>query len=332
MDGKRAIPLACGGALILAGLGLAPGLAGCQRSERAVLSGTSVHTVAVVNNERIGLEEFQTAYQRFLTRWDAFLQNDAAKKQQIKELVLQEMIDGKLLDQEARRRGIQVSDEELNARVQELVAPLDLDHLRQGAGGRQSVQQWMRDYQRRLVHQKLIRQEVIDKVRVTQKEMRDLYTRNPRRFARPEQIKVRHICVGSRDLYDRVMKAIERGEDFVGLVKRYSITPDRANDGELGYIQRGMLPPELENAIFELKRVGALSSPRKPVQTQMGFHIFRVEGYRPEGLRTFEEAEPDIRALLVSEREPEAYRRWLEALRRHATITLDHKLLAAETG
>lgn len=318
------------GGLLLAGLSL--GLIGCQRSERAVLSGTSAHAIAVVNNEQIELEEFQTAYQLFLTRWDAFLQNDAAKKQQLKELLLQEMIDGKLLDQEARRRGIQVSDEELNARVQDLIAPMDLSVLRQASGARLSAQQWMREYQRRLVHQKLIRQEVIDKVRVTQKEMRDLYNRNPRRFTRPEQIKVRHICVGSRDLYDRVMKAIERGEDFVALVKKYSITPDRANDGELGYIQRGMLPPEMETAVFELKRVGAISSPRKPVQTQMGFHIFRVEGYRPESLRTYEEAEPELRALLVSEREPEAYRRWLETLRRNATITLDHKLLAAETG
>jgi parvulin-like peptidyl-prolyl isomerase len=234
-------------------------LPACQRSERAVLTESSAHAIAVVNNERIAYEDFQNAYQLFLTKWDSFIQNDTGKKQQLRELVLQELIDGKLLDQEARRRGIQVS-------------------------------------------------------------------------ARPEQVKVRHICVGSRDLYDRVMKSIERGEDFVALVKRYSITPDRTSDGELGYIQRGMLPPELENAIFELKRVGAVSSPRKPVQTQMGLHIFRVEGYRPEGLRTFEDAERDIRAILVGERETEAFQRWMDALRKNATITLDHKLLNAETG
>jgi parvulin-like peptidyl-prolyl isomerase len=308
-------------------------LATCQRSERTVLSDASVHAIAVVNNERIGYEDFQNAYQLFLTQWDAFIQNDAGKKQQLKEMVLQELIDGKLLDQEARRRGIQVSDEELNARVQELIAPMDQNDLRQAAlAAHSSAQTWMRDYQRRLVHRKLIQQEVIDKVRVTGKELRDLYNRNPRRFARLEQVKVRHICVGSRDLYDRVMKAIDKGEDFVTLVKKYSITPDRASDGELGYIQKGMLPPELETAIFELKRVGAVSSSRKPVQTQMGFHIFRVEGYRPEGMRTFEDAEPDIRAVLVNDREPEAYKRWLENLRKSATITLDHKLLNAETG
>ncbi|HEX7926835.1 MAG TPA: SurA N-terminal domain-containing protein, partial [bacterium] len=245
---------------VVALLGAALALAACQRSERSVVSDNSVSAIAVVNNERIGFEDFQNEYQLFLTKWDAFIQNDARKKQQLKELVLQEMIDDKLLDQEARRRGIQVTDEELNARVQELIAPLDQNDLRQAAAAAHSSgQTWMRNYQRRLLHRKLIQQEVVEKVRVTPKELRDLYNRNPRRFARLEQVKVRHICVGSRDLYDRVMKAIDKGEDFVTLVKKYSITPDRASDGELGYIQRGMLPPDLENAVFDLKRVGAVS-------------------------------------------------------------------------
>jgi parvulin-like peptidyl-prolyl isomerase len=243
------------------------------------------------------------------------------------------MMDDRLLDQEARRRSILVSDEELDARLQDLIAPMDRNELRQSAvAARTTLQQWLRAYQRRLVHQKLVRQEVIDKVRLSPAEMRDFYNRAPRKFQRPEQVKVRHLAVGSRDLFDRVMKAIERNEDFVQLVKRYSITPDRANDGELGYVQRGTLPPELERAVFESRRVGAISSPRKPVQTQIGFHIFRVEGYRAEGLRTFEEAQADIRAEMVLERQTEAYRRWLEGLRKAATIVIDHKLLTAEAG
>ncbi len=319
------VTLAAGMALLMA--------AGCQRSERAISADSSVHAIAAVNNERIPFEEFQNAYQLFLTRWDAFIQNDAAKKPEIKERVLRQMIDEKLLDQEARRRGIQVSDEELNARVQETIAPLDQNDLRQTAlSARTTIQQWMRAYKRRLVHQKLIQQEVIGKVQVTGKDLRDYYSRYPRKFFRAEEVKVRHICVGSRDLYDKVMKSIERNEDFVQLVKKYSITPDRANDGELGYVQRGTLPPELEQAIFELKRVGAVSSPRKPVQSQIGFHIFRVEGYRPEGAKAFEEAAPEIRAALVNDREPEAYRRWLEGLHKSATITVDQKLLTAEAG
>ena len=322
------------------GLGLAVWLllalvlaAGCRRSERAITADSSVSAIATVNTERISYDEFENEVQLFIVRWESFIQNEPARRQQAREVVLQQMIEERLLDQEARRRSVLVSDEEVDARLQELIAPMDRNELRQSAvEARTTLQQWLRDYQRRLVHQKLIRQEVIDKMRLSPAEMREYYNRGPKRFARAEQIKVRHIAVASRDLYDRVIKAIERNEDFVQLVKRYSITPDRANDGELGYIQRGMLPPELERAVFELRRVGAVSSARKPVQTQIGFHVFRVEGYRPEGPRTFEEAQADIRAEMTRDRQSEAYRRWMESLRKAATIVIDHKLLNAEAG
>jgi parvulin-like peptidyl-prolyl isomerase len=325
----------CSAALLLVALHVAALFlaAGCRRSERAVTADTSVSAIATVNTERISYDEFENEYQAFLVRWDSFIRNDPVRRQQAREIVLRQMMDDRLLDQEARRRSILVSDEELDARLQDLIAPMDRNELRQSAvAARTTLQQWLRAYQRRLVHQKLVRQEVIDKVRLSPAEMRDFYNRAPRKFQRPEQVKVRHLAVGSRDLFDRVMKAIERNEDFVQLVKRYSITPDRANDGELGYVQRGTLPPELERAVFESRRVGAISSPRKPVQTQIGFHIFRVEGYRAEGLRTFEEAQADIRAEMVLERQTEAYRRWLEGLRKAATIVIDHKLLTAEAG
>ncbi len=308
-------------------------LASCVRSERRIVSEeTGPHTVAVVNNERIGYDEFQRAYGRFLTRWENLLLPEGGQKREIRDLVVEQLIQDKLLDQEARRRGIGVSEQEVQTRVQELVAPLDLSELRQSASaGQSTLQEWMQAYQRRLVHQKLIQQEVLDKLRVTPKEERDYYAKNTRRFYRPEQVKVRHLCVAGRDIYDRIVKALAGGEDIVQLIRRYSVTPDRAADGDLGYVQRGMLPLPLEQAIFENKRVGATSTSRtRPIQTEMGFHIVRIEGYRPEGIESFDEAEPEIRRILVQEREPEAYRRWLDQLKSDASITVDSAALNAE--
>jgi parvulin-like peptidyl-prolyl isomerase len=311
-------------------------LAACGRSERRVTLGeTGPHTVAVVNNERIGYDEFQRAYGRFLTRWENLLLPEGDQKREIRELVVQQLVQDKLLDQEARRRGISLSEQDVRERVQELVAPLDLSDLRQStSAGQTTLQEWMRAYERRMVHQKLIQQEVVDKLRVSQKDERDYYAKNARRlFVRPEQVKVRHLCVASRDVYDRIAKALAAGEDFVQLIRRYSATPDRDTDGNLGYVQRGTLPQPLEQAIFENRRVGAMSTSRtRPIQTEMGFHIVRVEGYMAEGIKSFEEAEPEIRRLLVQEREPEAYQAWLDQLKSGASITVDTSLLNAEAG
>jgi len=326
--GAWALPVAC----MLAALAL---VAACQRSERRISPGESApHTVAVVNNERIGYEEFQRAYGQFLTHWEGLVLPEAAQKKEIRELIVQLMIQDKLLDQEARRRGIRLTDQDVRARVQDLVAPLDVSDLRRTASaGVGTLQEWMQAYERRMIHMKLIQQEVIDKLRITPKEARDFYARNPRRFFRPEQVKVRQLCVASRDVYDRVAKALDSGDDFVQLVRRYSITPDRQADGDLGFVQKGTLPAPLDQAVFESKRVGAVSASRtRPVQSELGFHIFRIEGYRPEGIRPFDEAEPEIRQILVQEREGDAYRRWLDQLRSSASITIDTSLLNAEAG
>jgi len=320
------------GGCVLAALLLA---GACQRSERHIAPEESApHTVAVVNNERIGYEEFQRAYGQFLAHWESFVLPETGQKREIRELVVQALVQDKLLDQEARRRGIRLTDQDVRARVQELVAPLDVSDLRQTAStGEGTLQDWMQAYERRLIHMKLVQQEVIDKIRIAPKELHDYYTRNPRRFTRPEQIKVRQLCVASRDVYDRVAKGLENGEDFIQLVRRYSITPDRQADGDLGYVQKGTLPMPLEQAVFESKRVGSVSASRgHPVQSEMGFHIFRIEGYRPGGNKPFEEAEPEIRQILVQEREADAYRRWLDQLRSNASITVDTALLNGEAG
>lgn len=320
------------GACMLAALALATA---CQRSNRRIAPGESApHTVAVVNNERISYEEFQRAYGQFLTHWESLLLPETAQKREIRELVVQLLIQDKLLDQEARRRGIRLSDQDVRARVQELVAPLDVSDLRQTAStGQGTLQDWMQAYEQRMIHMKLIQQEVIDKLRIAPKEVRDYYTRNPRRFYRPEQVKVRQLCVASRDVYDRVAKALDNGEDFIQLVRRYSITPDRQADGDLGYVQKGTLPAPLDQAVFENKRVGSVIASRThPVQSELGFHIFRIEGYKPEGIKSFDEAEPEIRRILVQEREGDAYRRWLDQLRSNASITIDTSLLNGEAG
>jgi parvulin-like peptidyl-prolyl isomerase len=95
-------------------------------------------------------------------------------------------------------------------------------------------------------------------------------------------------------------------------------------------VERGVLPAEFDEAIFRMSRVGSITPANDPVQTEMGFHIFRLEGREPEGLLDFREALPEIRRRLLDEKEKEAYQRWLDNLRQRSTIIVDEALLNAE--
>jgi len=308
-------------------------LGGCQKSQRHTTGDEAMaRAIAVVNNEKILYEDFLNHYQLFLTKWDTFIQNDPQKKQEIKELLLQRAIDDKLIDQEARRKGIDVDDTELNKRSLALLSSAeDTDATAaENVLSPETLSDWTRELRQRMTHEKVVQQEVVDKIRITPAELRAYYDKHRKDFYSPEQVKVRHIAVGSRSLYNRVMSLLARNEDFVKLVHQYSITPDRMNDGELGYVERGVLPEEFDKAIFKMTRIGSITPANDPVKTEMGYHIFRLEGRKPAGQLSFREALPEIRERLLREKEPQAYQRWLADLRNKATIVIDDALLNAE--
>ena len=307
---------------------------GCQDSQRRdVAGGTSARAIAVVNNERITVEEFLNAHLLFFTRWDRFIRNDKNKKRDIKEIILSNMIDGKLLDQEARRRGIEASEEQLEEEIQKLVAPYGEEELMRTVQlPNFSIEGWRDNLRRRLVHRELIRREVIAKMRLTQRELKAYYERNRADFVVPEQVRVRHIAVSSRSQLRKVASRLRRGRDFVKLVKDYSITPDRDKDGDLGFVPRGVLPEEFDQTIFKLGRIGSISSTEKPVKTQLGFHIFRLEGRKSRVSLSFRQALPMIKKVLAERKQPRAFQLWMQSLRDRATIKIDRDLLKAEMG
>jgi len=307
-------------------------LAACQGDRRSELEeGPNARPVATVNNERIPLSEFQTAYQSALQNWERFVFNDESKREALAEAVLQQMIEQKLLDQEVRRKGLELDEQEFRERVQAVTAPLVSDDSEEGPN-RRKIQEWMADMKRRVLREKLVMQEVRDKIRISRRTMREYYDQHIDEFVRQEEVRVRHIAVGNRDVYNRVWRLLDRDVKFERLVEEFSITPDRADGGDLGYVTRGILPPEFDEAIFALQRVGTISPRTPPVHTQIGYHIFRLEGRREAGQMNFEQALPLIRRKLLDERQHEAYVTWLRELKRQATIRINRNLLRLETG
>lgn len=289
------------------------------------------HPIATVNNERIALADFQSAYQTAMTNWERFVFNDPGKRATLGDVVLQQLIEEKILDQEVRRRGIELDEAKFRKYLRSLTAS-GADSAQVETSSRRVINEWNSDMRRRALRENLVRQQVQGKIRISRRTLREYYQSHGNEFMREEQVRVRHIAVGNRDVYNRVRRLLRRGVKFVKLVKEFSITPDRDDGGDLGYVTRGVLPPEFDKAIFPLTNIGSLNPLNKPVRTQIGYHIFRLEGRRSAGRVSFQRALPSIRKRLLEERQAEAYVTWLRELRRRATIKIDRKLLKLETG
>lgn len=147
-----------------------------------------------------------------------------------------------------------------------------------------------------------------EQVKLTDADLRAYYDEHKAEFSQEEQVRARHILVMINDqrneaqARERIQQAqaqLAAGKDFAAVAREYSDdTASKAAGGDLGYFGRGAMVEEFSNAAFGAQvgqRVG-------PVKTQYGFHVIEVTDKKPGGERPFEQARPQIQALLSAER------------------------------
>ncbi len=93
-----------------------------------------------------------------------------------------------------------------------------------------------------------------------------------------EQVHARHILVDKEEDARAALERIRKGEDFAAVAREVSTdTSTRENGGDLGWFPRGQMVEEFETAAFALQP-GQVSD---VVQTAFGFHIIKVEERDP---------------------------------------------------
>ncbi len=110
-----------------------------------------------------------------------------------------------------------------------------------------------------------------------------------------EEVQASHILVSRMAEAQQLLDQLTAGADFAELAKEYSEDAESAeNGGDLGWIERGTMAPEFEEAAFALE-VGAIS---EIVETEDGLHIIMVtdrkEGPTEEQLTQIEELSQSI--------------------------------------
>lgn len=115
------------------------------------------------------------------------------------------------------------------------------------------------------------------------------------RLTTAEERKARHILVNFGEDKSAAWQQIEalsarlkQGADFAELARSESQDPgSKAQGGDLGWIKRGQMLERFEAALFSL-RPGQVS---EPVETEFGWHLIRLDEFKPARTRAFEDAE-----------------------------------------
>ena len=143
-------------------------------------------------------------------------------------------------------------------------------------------------------------------VEVTAKEIENYYQANPEKFIQPKRIKVRHILLKAdpkdaegltkaRQKAESIREEASKGKDFSQLAKQHSEDPGtKDRGGELGFISKGQVVPEFEEAAFGLK-AGEISP---VIQTAYGLHILKVDEIQEQQTDPLDKVRGQIQTLL----------------------------------
>jgi len=275
--------------------------------------------VAVVNGNPITLEEFQGKYSRFTLRFNLPERTEPEAAAELKMSFLNRLIETELLKQEAEFRSLAVNDEELDKEIHQLTEDYPKDTLNEALEriGMQ-LEQWKEDRKEKLLIDKLIHQEIDSIIHVSDQEVLDYYTKNKEEFKRPQTVRARQIVVATEDEAKSLRSRLLKGEDFAELARRFSLSPDAEQGGDLGTFAKGQMPKEFDDVVFRY-RVGSIS---RVVQSPYGFHVFRVEKRMAPRILPLEEVQEEIRKSIFQSRQESFFQEWLNSLKKQAQITI----------
>lgn len=229
--------------------------------------------------------------------------------------VLNRMVTDVLVRQEARKKGVTVSPQEVERQIQEIAAPFSSEEAFYQALANYG---YMEASLRRQLETNLLVKAILEpQVEVTEEDLKAYFEERKDRYNEPEMVKVRHILVDDEKTAQEVREKLLQGEDFAQLAEAYSKDGgSAAQGGELGWIARGQMVPEFEEAAFSLP-VGEIS---QPVESYYGWHIIEVED-RQEGREvSFEDVKERVKEDYIDEQIAQMSGPWLENLRRSADI------------
>ena len=183
--------------------------------------------------------------------------------------------------------------------------------------------------------QELTKQEVMDKITLTDDEMLQFYNQNKASFAKDEKVRVDLIMFEAKDnatqqvkdqaknLADQALARIKKGEDFETVAKEVSQDMrTKSRGGNTGVFARGKRV-ELYGDAFEQK---AFSLPVDTVsdvfQGKDGYYIIKVMEKKPQEQETFEEVKQRIERTLKTEKQKTAMESYLEGLKKKYSVKI----------
>jgi len=261
--------------------------------------------------------------------------SDRENRDEVNQALLRKLIEEKIMIQEAKRKGFDVTDSEVEKMVEEFksqnsLSQDDLENfLKEERLNLKSYRQTLRG---KALLSKLISSDVDSKVIVRDEDIEDYYKENKKGFLlSPEQVEVKAIFLRLRedasvteitDLKLRALRItvlVKDGYNFDSLADEYSDEPLKSQGGILGKFARGALIPPLDDKAFLVKE-GGISD---PIWVSDGVYILQITSKTGEIYKTFDDVKEEIGSALYKQKREKIYNEWIKALWEKSCVAIN---------
>ena len=263
-------------------------------------------------------------------------------KMRLRPGVVDMMVEERVLRQKMEAKGIEVSEEEIDARIVEMaeqrgVALEDVEGELAKSG--MTMEGLRSQLKMGLRVQKLVDLEMGSEGQVSEADAKKYYDENPKRFSTPDQTKASHILVKTEGLdeagkeeakkkIEDLLRQVKEGADFAEVAKANSDCPSGKQGGDLGFFARERMVKEFSDAAFSMQE----DEISDIVETKFGYHIIKVTGKKEATTTSFEEAKEDIVSNLERRNKGEFWRKYRSELKSEAEIVWSEKEKAARAA
>ena len=283
---------------------------------------------AVVNAEIITTYQLERAVESLLSHQNLPRSPGEAEMQGVRQEVLEQLIDDQLLQQRSRELGLRVTEQEIEAAIEDVMVSNNLDRdalevaLEAEGLTLESYREQIRDD---ILRYKLMTQEVNYRAQVTSAEVRRYFEENIDQFDTLPRLHVSRISFALPA--DRTSAAFARIQEQADKSRQRLLDGDRFDDvfkevedladgGIMGELVVSDLASPLQQALEGLS-TGDVSA---PTELNQQLHLFIINERRSGEELAFERARRSIEDRLRREKTEKRFNQWQEELRANAYI------------
>ncbi|OGW86513.1 MAG: hypothetical protein A3C35_08090 [Omnitrophica bacterium RIFCSPHIGHO2_02_FULL_46_11] len=292
--------------------------------------------VAVVNKEIITQSEFDVLFRPFYEQIKKAYQgpNLQGELESIRLKLLNQMIEDKLVYQEAQKLGITVEDVEVDDEIaafkQQFPKGANFEKEMENSG--LTIDDIKKRFRERLSIEKLHQSVIRGRVVVSPPEAEQYFKEHPEEFTQKERVKVFCITIrkneeaikkgtmdeAAKKKTESLLKDLKRGADFEKLAMQNSQDTHADQGGYVGFVQRGDMVSNIDQVLFSLPP-GSISD---VLETEYGYHVFKVIEKQPAFTKTFEQAKDEITEKLFRAQAHQRFIEWMDDLKKKSYISV----------